>query len=113
VEELLFNVYSKEVIMNLHVDPRMYINQNSRLETTTVSRDDAKLRETCEEFEAVMVQMMFKAMRGSESKDGLIEKDMASEVYRDLFDGEAARELAHQQSMGLGQMIYQQLTVNK
>lgn len=99
--------------MNLHIDPRMYTNQPSRLETSPVSRDDAKLRETCEEFEAVMVQLMFKAMRGSETKGGLIEKDMASEVYRDLFDGEAARELAHQQSMGLGQLIYQQLTINK
>ena len=99
--------------MNLHVDPRMYTNQTSRLETGSVARDDAELRETCEEFEAVMVQMMFKAMRGSEVKDGLIEKDMASEVFRDLFDGEAARELAHKQSMGLGQMIYQQLTINK
>lgn len=99
--------------MNLNVDPRMYINKASRLETGSVPTDDAKLRETCEEFEAVMVQLMFKAMRGSEAKDGLIEKDMASEVYRDLFDGEVARELAHKQSMGLGQLIYQQLTVNK
>lgn len=99
--------------MNLHIDPRMYTNQPSRLETTAVSRDNAKLLETCEEFEAVMVQLMFKSMRGSESNDGLIETDMASEVYRDLFDGEAARELAHQQSMGLGQMIYQQLSLNK
>jgi len=99
--------------MNLHIDPRMYTNQSSRLEKGTVARDDAALRETCEEFEAVMVQLMFKTMRSSEVDSGLIEKDAASDVYRDLFDGEVARELAHKQSMGLGHMIYQQLSANK
>lgn len=99
--------------MNLHIDPRMYAPQASRLEAGNISKDDAKLLETCQEFEAVMVRLMFKSMRGSETKGGLIEQDMASEVYRDLFDGEVASQLAHKQSMGLGQMIYKQLSVNK
>ncbi|MEA3466146.1 MAG: rod-binding protein [Thermodesulfobacteriota bacterium] len=95
--------------MNLHIDPRMYTNQTSRLENGAQPKDDHRLKETCAEFEAVMVQTMFKAMRGSETEDGLIEKDTASEVYRDFFDAEVASQLAHNQSMGLGQMIYQQL----
>lgn len=95
--------------MNLHIDPRMYTNQTSRFENGSQARDEQQLKETCAEFEAVMVQSMFKAMRGSETEDGLVEKDMASEVYRDLFDGQVARELAHEQSMGIGQQIYKQL----
>lgn len=98
--------------MNLHVDPRMYINQGPSLEGGAVTKDDQRLKKTCEEFEAVMVQMMFKAMRGSEEQDGLLEKDMASEVYRDLFDGEVARDMAHNQSMGIGLHLYQQLQAN-
>lgn len=99
--------------MNLQIDPRMYTNQTSHLETGSLSKDDAQLKETCEEFEAVMVQMMFKSMRSSEVKGGLIEKDMASDIYCELFDGEVAREMAHKQSMGIGQLLYQQLTVHK
>ncbi|MCD6526712.1 MAG: rod-binding protein [Desulfuromonas sp.] len=95
--------------MNLQVDPRMYINQGTSLEHSAAARSDQRLEQTCAEFEAVMVQMMFKAMRGSEPEDGLLEKDMASEVYRDLFDGEVARDMAHNQSMGIGLHLYQQL----
>ncbi|OQY18228.1 MAG: hypothetical protein B6I36_07480 [Desulfobacteraceae bacterium 4572_35.1] len=96
--------------MNLYVDPRMYTNnQASSLENKGGSQDNSQLKQTCLEFEAVMLQAMFKAMRGSGSTDGLLEKDMASDVYRDLFDGEVAREMAHKQSLGIGQQIYRQL----
>lgn len=95
--------------MNLHVDPRMYLGQSSSIEMKGATNDDQRLKQTCQEFEAVMVQMMFKAMRGAEVEGGLFEKDMASDVYRDLFDGEVARDLAHNQSMGLGLRLYQQI----
>lgn len=97
--------------MNLYVDPRMYTNHKSKLESgvSTSTKDEQQLRDICQEFEAVMVQTMFKAMRGSEVENPLVEKDMASDIYRDLFDGEVARELAHNQSMGIGQQIYRQL----
>lgn len=96
--------------MDLHIDPRMYINQATRLESGAAKKD-MQLKETCQEFEAVMVQMMFKAMRGSEVEAGLVEQDMASDIYRDLFDGEVARQLAHNQSMGIGRQLYRQLQV--
>lgn len=94
--------------MNLHVDPRMYLGQSSSIEMKGATKDNQQLKQTCQEFEAVMVQMMFKAMRGAEV-EGLFEKDMASDVYRDLFDGEVARDLAHNQSMGIGLRLYQQI----
>ncbi|MDY0191433.1 MAG: rod-binding protein [Desulfuromonas sp.] len=94
--------------MNLYVDPRMYSNQSSKLESA-VANGDTRLKESCQAFEAVMLQTMFKAMHGAESEDGLFEKDMASEVYRDLFDGEVALEMAHSQSLGIGYQVYSQL----
>ena len=71
--------------MNLHVDPRMYTDQSNSLSNTSVSQKGSQLKKTCEEFEAVMVQMMFKAMRGAQPEGGLVEKDTASEVYQELF----------------------------
>ncbi|EAT15833.1 rod-binding protein [Desulfuromonas acetoxidans] len=96
--------------MNLHVDPRMYTDQTNNLTNTSSSQQGHQLEKTCEEFEAVMVQMMFKAMRGAQPEGGLVEKDNASEIYQDLFDGEVAREMAHNQSMGIGSKLYEQLS---
>jgi len=95
--------------MNLYVDPRMYMTQATALESTADAGGNQRLRETCQEFEAVMLQAMFKAMRGADNEDGLVEKDMASDVYRDLFDGEVAREMARSQSLGIGHQVYRQL----
>ncbi|PLX91416.1 MAG: hypothetical protein C0620_11445 [Desulfuromonas sp.] len=95
--------------MNLYVDPRMYTTQTSSLDHASSGQSNERLKKTCDEFEAVMVQMMFKAMRGSQPKNTLFEKDTATEVYQELFDGEVARELAHNQSMGIGMHLYQQL----
>ncbi len=94
--------------MNLYVDPRMYSTQTSKLENTA-AHGNPRLKETCQEFEAVMLQTMFKAMRGAEAEDGLFEKDMANDIYRDLFDGQVALEMAHNQSLGIGHQVYRQL----
>ncbi|MBN2644235.1 MAG: rod-binding protein [Desulfuromonadaceae bacterium] len=101
--------------MNLFVDPRLYMGPDSAKLTQAAKnkRDDAALEQTCKEFEAVMVQMMFKTMRGSQPVEGIIDMGMAGEVYRDLYDGEVARELAHRQSMGLGHQLYRQLAVDE
>ncbi|WP_321533238.1 rod-binding protein [uncultured Desulfuromonas sp.] len=96
--------------MNLHIDPRMYTDQSNSLSNTSASQKGSRLKKTCEEFEAVMVQMMFKAMRGAQPEGGLVEKDTASEVYQELFDGEVAREMAHNQSMGIGSKLYEQIS---
>lgn len=94
--------------MNLYVDPRMYTTQTSKLESAAAN-GNPRLKETCQEFEAVMLQTMFKTMHGSEVEDGLFEKDIATEIYRDLFDGEVAREMARSQSLGIGHQVYRQL----
>ncbi len=97
--------------MNLFVDPRMYINDGSSVAgaaNRSVS-NDAALKNTCEEFEAVMLQFMFKSMRSTEIDSGLLDKDIATDVYTDLFDGEVARAMAHKQSLGIGEQIYRQL----
>jgi len=97
--------------MNLFVDPRMYINDGAGVTRAAngEARDDSALQHTCEEFEAVMLQFMFKSMRACEIDSGLLEKDIATDVYTDLFDGEVARSMAHRQSLGIGAQIYRQL----
>ncbi len=95
--------------MNLHVDPRMYLNQSETFSSSVKESGDAAKRSTCAEFEAIMLQLMFKSMRSEEPSEGVIESSNAQSIYQDLLDGRIAQELAHRQSLGIGEQIYRQL----
>ncbi|MFA6686865.1 MAG: rod-binding protein [Desulfuromonas sp.] len=95
--------------MNLHVDPRLYLNQSENFNSTGVSTKGDGVRSAAAEFEAIMVQMMFKSMRSEEPPEGILEVSNAQMIYRDMLDGRIAQELAHRQSMGLGEEIYRQV----
>lgn len=73
------------------------------------NRDLQSLRESCREFEAIYIQEMYKAMRRTVPDGGLFEKDMASELYRELLDMELARATAAGKGNGIGEAMYQQL----
>ncbi|MGM0416236.1 MAG: rod-binding protein [Thermodesulfobacteriota bacterium] len=95
--------------MNLHVDPRLHMNQSETFNSADAASKDGELRNTAGEFEAIMVQMMFKSMRSEEPPEGVIETSNAQMIYRDMLDGRIAQELAHRQSLGLGEEIYRKV----
>ncbi len=71
--------------------------------------DQESLRRSCQDFEAIFIQSMFKSMRKSIPDGGLFEKDTAHEIYQDMLDGEVAKEISRQQSLGLADQMYRQM----
>jgi len=71
--------------------------------------DRESLRRSCQDFEAIFIQSMFKSMRKSIPDGGLFEKDTAHEIYQDMLDGEVAKEISRQQSLGLADQMYRQM----
>lgn len=67
------------------------------------------LRQSCRDFEAIYTQEMYKAMRKTVPDSGLFEKDMASELYKELLDMEMAKIAAAGQGNGIGEAMYQQM----
>jgi flagellar protein FlgJ len=72
-------------------------------------RDLQSLRKSCQEFEAIYTQEMYKAMRKTVPEGGLFEKDMASELYKELMDMEIAKSSASGKGIGIGEAMYQQM----
>jgi flagellar protein FlgJ len=85
------------------------MNQSESFNSTLATSKEDGMRNAAAEFEAIMVQMMFKSMRSAEPPEGILETSNAQEIYRDMLDGRIAQELAHRQSMGLGEEIYRQV----
>lgn len=72
------------------------------------SRDEA-LRRTCETFEAIFTQQMFKAMRSTIGDGGLLQKTQADEIYAGLVDQQVAQDLASTGSLGISEKLFSQL----
>lgn len=92
---------------------RMQLNQLVNLPQTKGLSDDAKLREAANDFEAIFVQQMLKTMRETSLESNLIPKSEGEKVFQSMLDENYSRLAAKSGSLGLGEMIYNQLTSKK
>lgn len=98
--------------MNTYIDPKMLYSQ-AMLGTpqgkAANQNDPEKLRKVCEEFEAIMIQTLYKGMRATITDGGLLEKDMNMEVMEEMLDNEMARRTAQKHVMGISDALFLQL----
>ncbi len=69
----------------------------------------AKLYEAAEQFEAFFLEKMFKEMKKSIGKEGLIHGGFAEEVFDEMLLAERVGQMAHQVEFGLAETIYRQM----
>ncbi|WP_199437150.1 rod-binding protein [Vibrio owensii] len=92
----------------------MLYHDSSALASIKKSRDqEGALEVVAGQFEAMFLQMVLRQMRSS--SDVLADKDspFASQqqgVFRDMYDGQLAMELAKKQNSGIANMLIQQLS---
>lgn len=92
----------------------MLYHDNSALASIKKSRDqEGALEVVAGQFEAMFLQMVLRQMRSS--SDVLADKDspFASQqqgVFRDMYDGQLAMELAKKQNSGIANILIQQLS---
>ncbi|SUZ72142.1 uncharacterized protein METZ01_LOCUS24996 [marine metagenome] len=84
-------------------------NQLNKIPETKGVSDDAKLREAANDFEAIFIQQMLKTMRKTSFESDLLPKSEGEKVFQSLLDEQYALLSAKSGSLGLSEMIYQQL----
>ena len=73
-----------------------------------------KLHEACEGFEAMFLSMMYKQMRATVPENELFgKKSNAIKIFEDMRDTELMNSAAKSGGIGLADMMYKQLTINK
>ncbi|MHB9957280.1 rod-binding protein [Vibrio campbellii] len=92
----------------------MLYHDNSALASIKKSSDqEGALEVVAGQFEAMFLQMVLRQMRSS--SDVLADKDspfssQQQGVFRDMYDGQLAMELAKKQNSGIANMLIQQLS---
>ena len=87
-------------------------NQLKVIPKTKGVSNEAKLRETSSEFEAIFIQQMLKTMRETSFESDLLPKSEGEKIFRSLLDEQYANLSAKSGNLGLGEMIFQQLKSN-
>jgi Rod binding domain-containing protein len=73
-------------------------------------RGKLRLQKAAREFEAVLVAYMFKSMRSSVSKSGLLGEGFGGDMMDSLLDMEMGRQMSRTGNFGLAEMLWRKIT---
>jgi len=79
-------------------------------EKAKASKDDAKLKKTCQDMEAVFLNIMMADMRKTVQKSKLVDSSQ-EDTMQSMLDSEITKDMAKAGGMGLADMLYRQLHV--
>lgn len=69
------------------------------------SDDPESIKAAAREFESLFMHQLFKSMRATVSKDGLMDAGMGGEMFTDMLDMEYAKQAADQGGIGLADLV--------
>ena len=72
-------------------------------------KDDSKLKEACADFESVLLNHMFQAMKKTVGNGGLFGDNFRKDMYESLFFEKISEKIAETRGIGIGESLYRQL----
>lgn len=82
----------------------------AKLEEAARNNDDKALKEACQEFESIMLSMLYKQMKATVIKSDLMEEDPGMEIFQSMEDDELMNQASKTGSFGLAESLYKQLS---
>lgn len=107
---------SGNVIKSYSNDAARSVEQSSdnsfakKLEAAVQSQDDKELKQVCQEFESIMLNMMYKQMKATIVRSDLIERDAGTEIFESMQDENLMGKASKTGSFGLAESLYRQLS---
>jgi soluble lytic murein transglycosylase-like protein len=92
------------------MDPLRDIQGRPAPDRSLDTRERQRLEKAAREFEAVFVAYMFKSMRGSVQKSGLLGEGYGGDMMDSILDMELGRQLAQRSNFGLAEMLWRRIT---
>jgi flagellar protein FlgJ len=91
-----------------------YIEQShnsfeKRLQAAVDNKDDKELKRACQQFEAIMLGMMYKQMKATVVRSDLIQSDPGRDIFESMLDESLTEEASKTGTFGLAESLYKQL----
>ena len=71
-----------------------------------------KLLDVCHQMEAIFINIMLKSMRRTINETGFMGESLAKNIFSDMLYEEYSRIIANSDQIGIGKLIYKQLSEN-
>lgn len=81
-----------------------------RLQEAVNNKDDKELKKVCNDFEGIILRMMYKEMRATVKKSDLIPNDPGRDIFESMMDDELMKEASKGAGLGLAEVLYKQLS---
>lgn len=81
-----------------------------RLEAAAKNNDDKELKKACQEFEGIMLDMIYKQMKSTVMKSELVEEGPGREIFQSMLDEELVEQASKAGGLGLADSLYKQLS---
>ncbi|MBP3284613.1 MAG: rod-binding protein [Clostridia bacterium] len=85
-------------------------NLVGKLKSAYTEADDKQLKEACQGFEAIFVNMMLSEMRKTVPESGLMESSFANDTFTQMLDEEIAESVSKGKGIGIADMMYKQIS---
>lgn len=92
----------------MEIDGLNHIN----LSVKSLDAEDAKLKATCKDFEAIFIHFLIKCMRNT-IPAGFIEKSFSREIHENFFDQELAKLMTWKGEGAIAKLLYEQMKKEK
>ena len=83
---------------------------SGKLTSAYTEKDDAKLKETCQEFESLFINMMMKEMRKTVPERELLSSSFATDTYQEMLDEEISKSASKGNGIGIADAMYKQIS---
>ncbi len=80
-----------------------------RLKNAMDKKDEKGLKEACQEFEGILLGMLYKEMKATVPKSDLLEEDTGQDIFESMLDDKLVDEASKSGSFGLADVLYKQL----
>lgn len=80
-----------------------------RLQAAVDNNDDKELKKACQQFEAIMLDMMYKQMKATVVKSDLVQKDAGRDIFESMLDESLMEQASKTGTFGLAESLYKQL----
>ncbi|MCF6178517.1 MAG: rod-binding protein [Geopsychrobacter sp.] len=99
--------------MKIDAQAGLLMSQALQKNLSSIDKDSQKTAQVAQDFEAIFVQQIFKGMRQTLPDGGLLPKGQAEEIFNDMQDMEAAKQLTAHGGIGLAEMMVEQMQKTK
>ncbi len=75
---------------------------------TTIDKEK-RLKEVCQDFEAMFYDMIYKTMRKATMESDLVKKSAGEKYFTEMLDTEMSKKAAEESKGGIGDMLFEQM----